>query len=344
MKIVFWGSPEFSVPALEAINSSEHKIIAVISQIDKKRKRGSKYLPTPVKKRSEELGLYVRTTQSISDDIELQNYLTEIKPDIFIVVAFGQILPTNVLNIPKHGSWNGHASLLPRWRGAAPIQRAIMGGERNTGVCIMQMEKGLDTGPILIQESINIGLYDNFTDISRKLSLLTADLSLKALEIILNTSVNNNSNETVKLVKQNELRIQPTYANMISKQELLIDWNNSCFDIHRKIMALYPNAFTLIKHIRIKIELSIPFNSLKDSLESSKKIVFKHDNIISATAGEIILADSTNGLLVKCGEGYIGIRRAKLEGKKSCEGNSLIQQIKNVNYYKLNIKTFENIK
>ena len=171
MKIVFWGTPQFSIESLNRIYNSEHNILAVVTQPDRKRARGNKLEPSPIKKRAKELGIKIFTPNNIKTDIEIKNELIKLKADIYIVIAFGQILPEDILETPSYGSWNAHASLLPMWRGAAPIQRSILNGDSETGVGIMYMEKGLDTGPILVQDKISIDPNNNFEYISSKLFL-----------------------------------------------------------------------------------------------------------------------------------------------------------------------------
>ena len=152
MKIVFWGTPEYSLKSLEAINNSDHELIAVITQPDKKRSRGNKLIPSSVKKYAIKNNIPVMSPHQIKNNEDFINKLKELNSDLFIVIAYGKILSKEILNIPKYGSWNAHASLLPRWRGAAPIQRALLSGDKKTGVGIMKMEEGLDTGDILIEE------------------------------------------------------------------------------------------------------------------------------------------------------------------------------------------------
>ena len=156
MKIIFWGTPKYAADNLIEIFKAGHEIIAAVTQPDRKRGRGKKLTPSPVKNVSIDLGIPVLTTPSISKDHKTKEILRNLNADIFLVVAFGQILPSDILDYPKFGCWNSHASLLPAWRGAAPIQWSILNGDSKTGVCIMSMEEGLDTGPVIEQEAINI--------------------------------------------------------------------------------------------------------------------------------------------------------------------------------------------
>ena len=158
MRIIFWGTPEYSVKSLEVLKKSTHDIVAVISQPDKKRSRGNKLIPSPVKEYASKEGIKVFTPKTIKGNTELISNLKKLTCDIFIVIAYGKILPKAILEIPKYKSWNAHASLLPRWRGAAPIQWSILEGDEFTGVGIMKMEEGLDTGDVLVEKQIKICL------------------------------------------------------------------------------------------------------------------------------------------------------------------------------------------
>ena len=156
MRIVFWGTPEYSVKSLEVLKNSDHEIVAVITQPDKKRARGNKLIPSPVKEYALTEGIKVYTPETIKGNIDLISKLKKLTCDIFIVIAYGKILPKEILDIPKYKSWNAHASLLPTWRGAAPIQWSILNGDEFTGVGIMKMEEGLDTGDVLVEKKIKI--------------------------------------------------------------------------------------------------------------------------------------------------------------------------------------------
>ncbi|HGY5536369.1 MAG TPA: methionyl-tRNA formyltransferase, partial [Prochlorococcus sp.] len=168
MRVIFWGTPTYALPTLNALVNSGYDLVGVVTQPDRRRGRGKQLIPSPVKLRAIELGLSVFTPEKLRDDYELQKELAELNADISIVVAFGQILPAEVLNQPLLGCWNGHGSLLPRWRGAGPIQWSILSGDKVTGVGIMAMEEGLDTGPVLLQESIEIGLLENANQLGKR--------------------------------------------------------------------------------------------------------------------------------------------------------------------------------
>ena len=184
MRIVFWGTPEYSVKSLKELNKSEHNVVAVISQPDKKRSRGNKLSPSPVKEYASKENIVIFTPDIIKDNFKFIKKLKELNIDIFVVVAYGKILTKEILGIPKYGAWNAHASLLPRWRGAAPIQWSLIKGDKFTGVCIMRMEEGLDTGDVLIEKKIRIENNENLKTLTKKLSDLSSGLILEALNIL----------------------------------------------------------------------------------------------------------------------------------------------------------------
>ena len=179
MRLLFWGTPAYAVQTLSALHDAGHSIVGVVTQPDRRRGRGKQLVPSPVKQRAVELGCPVFTPERIRDDSACQLQLAELNPDASIVVAFGQILPREILQQPPLGCWNGHGSLLPRWRGAGPIQWALLEGDVETGVGIMAMEEGLDTGPVLLERKLQIGLLENADQLGERLSRLTAELMVE---------------------------------------------------------------------------------------------------------------------------------------------------------------------
>ena len=183
MRIIFWGTPEYSIPSLEIFIKSKHEVIAVVSQPDKKRSRGNKLISSAVKSIAEQESIKIYTPEKIRGNVDFINELKSLSCDLF-VIAYGKILPKEILEIPKFGCWNAHASLLPRWRGAAPIHWTLMKGDEFTGVGIMIMDEGLDTGDLLLEEKIRIENNDNLNTLSEKLSILSAKLFLNATSLI----------------------------------------------------------------------------------------------------------------------------------------------------------------
>ena len=181
MRVLFWGTPAYAVASLDALVNAGHHLVGVVSQPDRRRGRGNELVCSAVKARALELGLPVFTPTRIRREPDLQRQLADLGAELSVVVAFGQILPPEVLQQPALGCWNGHGSLLPRWRGAAPIQWSLIEGDAVTGVGIMAMEEGLDTGPVLLERSTPIALLDNAQTLGTRLSQLTAELLVEAL-------------------------------------------------------------------------------------------------------------------------------------------------------------------
>ena len=327
MKIIFWGTPKYAADNLIEIFKAGHEIIAAVTQPDRKRGRGKKLTPSPVKNVAIDLGIPVLTTPSISKDHKTKEILRNLNADIFVVVAFGQILPSDILDYPKFGCWNSHASLLPAWRGAAPIQWSILSGDSKTGVCIMSMEEGLDTGPVIEQEAIDINDSDNLEVLTNRLSKISSKLLLKSLKRIQQLNKSNKASILIELkaVDQSKLQGKPTYARQIKKDDYLIDWNQNAKKIIRQICGLYPNAFTLFKGKRIKIlEGYIVLNNN----ELFEKIFIDRHSNNKRIPGEIIQINKSSGITIMSGDFPIQIKYGQLEGKSVTDSHTLSVQSK----------------
>ncbi|HGY5555899.1 MAG: methionyl-tRNA formyltransferase [Prochlorococcus sp.] len=330
MRVIFWGTPTYALPTLNALVNSGYDLVAVVTQPDRRRGRGKQLIPSPVKLRAIELGLSVFTPEKLRDDYELQKELAELNADISIVVAFGQILPAEVLNQPLLGCWNGHGSLLPRWRGAGPIQWSILSGDKVTGVGIMAMEEGLDTGPVLLQESIEIGLLENANQLGKRLSELTASLMIEALlKIIASTSGQRLKHiNQLNVTKQEQLEGKPTYARMLTKPDHIINWNHSAIDIHRKVMGLCPNAVTAWRGKRLKIITTEPLiEVLSKYLSKNVRPLIGRWQVDTNQPGTILGFEPELGIIVSTHDWPLLIRQAQLEGKGVAESRVLIQQL-----------------
>ncbi|MGR3635813.1 MAG: methionyl-tRNA formyltransferase [Shimia sp.] len=242
MRIVFMGTPDFSVPVLDALFAAGHEIAAVYCQPPRPAGRGKKDRPTAVHARAEALGLEVRHPVSLRN-ADAQAEFAALKADIGVVVAYGLILPQAILDAPKHGCLNIHASLLPRWRGAAPIHRAIMAGDAKTGVCIMQMDAGLDTGDVLLRREIAIGATETTAELHDRLSDLGSIAIVDALAQLADLTPAPQPAEGV------------TYAEKIAKSEAKIDWTATAEEVDRQIRGLspFPGAWTEIDGQRVKL-------------------------------------------------------------------------------------------
>ena len=318
MKIIFWGTPEYSIRSLEELIKSKHEIIAVVTQPDKKRSRGGKLNPSPIKALAELNKIPCLSPENIKDDINFVSALKKEECDIFIVIAYGKILTKEILNIPKYGCWNAHASLLPRWRGAAPIQWSIISGDKYTGVGIMKMDVGLDTGNILIEEKIEINENENFSTLTTRLSELSAKLILKSIKVIQNHLPDVDTHTKKQLNLNREL----TYARMINKSDYLINLNESALNITRKIKGLYPKAYIEYKKKNLKI-LSVEIIDKKD-LNLKYKI---NSNLENHKPGNIIGIIKDIGIVVSTITDPIIIKEIKLEGKQVSSKTKLIQQL-----------------
>jgi len=279
------GSPQFSIPSLKAIIEAGHEVSVVFSQDPKPANRGKNIQKQPVHEYAESIGLKVLFSNSLKDNIE---YLENLNLDMIIVVAFGYILPSAVIKLPKLGCINLHASLLPRWRGAAPIQRAIMSGDKQTGVAVMLMDEGLDTGAVISSLSVNINPKNNAFELTNVLSLKGAELLKK--------SILQFANNLLKPIPQSKIGI--TYAKKIHKKDEIIDWNKKASEIVHHINALspFPGAKCRIKDETIKIIEA-------EVIENNEKI----DN------GVII----DNSIIIKCAQNAIKINVLQRPGKKS---------------------------
>ncbi|WP_299861128.1 methionyl-tRNA formyltransferase [uncultured Roseobacter sp.] len=242
MRVIFMGTPEFSVPVLNALVAAGHEIACVYAQPPRPSGRGKKERPGPVHKRALELGLPVLTPVSLKD-ADAQDVFRAFHADVAVVVAYGLILPQAILDMPKLGCLNIHASLLPRWRGAAPIHRAIMSGDAETGVCIMQMEAGLDTGPVLLRDATKIGEEETTATLHDRLSAMGAALVVDALAQI------------GQLVPQPQPETGVTYADKIDKSEARVDWHQPAEHVDRLIRGLspFPGAWIMDGDTRIKL-------------------------------------------------------------------------------------------
>ena len=293
IRVVFMGTPEFAVPPLKTLMEAGFDILAVVTQPDRPRGRGRRLMPSPVKEVALSAGLTVLQPEKASDP----GFIKEIQglgPDFLVVAAYGQILKKALLNTPRLMPVNVHASYLPRLRGAAPIQRAILSGDATTGITIMQMDEGMDTGPILLAEEIRIGDEETFGSLHDRLSNLGARLLIEALTGVLKGNIHP--------VPQPETGI--TYAPPIKKEELEIKWNAPSIQIHRKIRAFdpTPGAYTYIEGNRVRLFTPM---IIRDMSEPPSNI--RPGTLLKVEKGEIVVAT---------GDGAIAIGEIQWPGKK----------------------------
>jgi methionyl-tRNA formyltransferase len=289
LDLVFAGSSEFAVPSLERLAADGHRIIAVLTQPPRPAGRRRKLTATPVQEAAEKLGLRVSTPPSLRD-VTVQRTLSAGSPDALVVVDYGLMLPEAVLAIPRLGCINGHASLLPRWRGAAPIERAILAGDKRAGVCVMAMERGLDTGPVFLRKAVDIDEEETAGDLRVRLSKLCAAALSEALPGIA-------SGELAAVPQDDEGAV---YAAKLTTDEARLDWRRPAFELARQVRAFNPRpgSFTELGDQRLKI------------LEASAE-----GDGLQGEPGTVIRA-GPEGIDVATGDGIVRIRRLQMPGRR----------------------------
>lgn len=299
MRVIFMGTPEFAVKSLSAIYSSKHEVIAVITQPDKPADRGIISIP-PVKKFAINENLPVYQFDKISKEGEA--VLKDLNADIFVTAAYGQILSKNILQIPKYGIVNVHASLLPAYRGSSPVQWAIINGEKETGVTIMQTAEGLDTGDILLTKKIGIDEFDTTKTLMDKLAELGAEAIVEYLDLL-------QSGKEITPIKQDEDKA--TYYPMLKKNDGKIDWTKSATEIFNLMRGTDPWPGTFAE-----------YNGKKIKLYAAEKI-----SEMSGKAGTVLQADK-KGFIVACGEGALSLIELQMEGKKRMKYNDFLNGVR----------------
>ena len=290
LRIVFAGTPDFAVPALDALHAAGHGLAAVYTQPDRPAGRGQSLNESPVKRRAVELGLpleqpaTLRTAEAAAD-------LAAYRPELMVVVAYGLILPSAILGVPRLGCWNIHASLLPRWRGAAPIQRAILAGDTTTGITIMQMDAGLDTGPMLLGRPLPIGVRENGGQLHDRLAALGAESIVAAVEQFV----------AGRLAAVRQPDEGATYAAKIRKQEAVIDWRQSSVQIDRQVRAFNP------------------WPVAETRWQGQQLRIWEAESVAADGDGEPgrVLEAAGGRLLVAAGEGALQLHRVQLAGRRA---------------------------
>ena len=290
MRIVFAGTPDFAVPCLRAA-AARNEVVAVYTQPDRPAGRGRGLTPSPVKREAIARGIPVLQPENFKAQVS-RDALAALQPDVMVVVAYGLILPQSGLDIPAHGCWNVHASLLPRWRGAAPIQRAIQAGDTETGVCLMQMERGLDTGPVLLSQSVPIGEGDTGGQLHDRLAELGAQVLSDGLGLL---------RAGILPVARAQPEEGATYAHKLDKAEARLDWTQPAVALARTVRAFNPwpmaEAQLAGERVRIHGAVALPLDH-------------------RAAPGTVLLA-GRDGIDVACGEGALRIRVLQREGGRA---------------------------
>ena len=295
MRIAFMGTPDFAAPVLAELLAAGHEIAAVYTRAPQPSGRGHKLKPSPVHQFAEDHGLPVRTPKNFKAQVD-RDAFAALDLDVAVVVAYGLILPQALLDAPRHGCLNLHASLLPRWRGAAPIQRAIMAGDAQTGVQVMRMEAGLDTGPVLLSETVEIAPDDTAGSLHDRLSHVAAQLGPRALAAL----------ERGALVETPQAAEGVTYAEKITPEEARIDWSRPALEVdcHIRGLSPFPGAWFEAGETRVKALLS----TLADG---------------AGAAGEILQADDR--LVVACGDGAVEMVTLQRAGKRAQDAETFLR-------------------
>jgi len=287
LKVVFMGTPDFAVPTLQGLIDAGVRLVAVYTQPDRPKGRGRKLEPSPVKQLALKEGLPVLQPQKLRDPAVVEE-LRSLAPDLIVVIAYGQILPQSVLDIPPHGCINVHASLLPEYRGAAPINKAIMEGETETGITTMLMDAGLDTGDMLVKKATTIGPFETAGELHDRLALLGREAMEETLRSL--------CGGTLQPEKQDDAK--SCYAPMLKKEDGRIDWTRSAAEIHNQVRGLdpWPGTFTFLRGEVLKVSATAP-----------------HDG--GGEPGTVVATDSSS-VHVACGIGVLRIGKLQLPGKK----------------------------
>jgi methionyl-tRNA formyltransferase len=306
MKIVFLGTPQFAVVTLEKIvTQPDLKVVGVVTQPDRKRGRGNQLWPSPVKAVATEHQLAVQQPVSIKKSIETIDWLRSLQADVFVVVAYGQILSQEILDIPKWGCINVHGSLLPAYRGAAPIQRCLVDGVTETGITTMLMDAGMDTGAMLLTVSVAVSPLTNAQELGETLAKSGAELLIQTLQ------------QLPFLTPQPQDDSQATYAAMIRKTDWLLDWSRSAIELHNQIRGFYPDCYFLLRDQPVKILQAVPLALPYWTGDISADLPV-------GQVGSIAWIIKSQGPVIQTGEGYLLLQQVQLSGKKPQSGADFV--------------------
>lgn len=314
MKIIFFGTPEFAVPTLEKLlNHPEFDVVAVVTQPDKRRGRGNELIPSPVKSVATARQIPVWQPSRVKKDAETLNLLEQSGADFFVVAAYGQILSQQILDLPRLGCINVHGSILPKYRGAAPIQWCLYNGETETGITTMLMDAGMDTGAMLLKAYTPIHILDNAYELAVRLSTLGADLLIETLLQLA-------SQEIEPIPQDND---EATYAPLIKKENYALDWSKTAIALHNQIRGLYPNCTATFRDRALKILATVPLDAAYTSQLSSdlQQLIHKFSNLSSdRNPGEIVQIVKGIGAIIQTGAGLLLLREVQPAGKRPQSG------------------------
>ncbi|GAB4476216.1 MAG: methionyl-tRNA formyltransferase [Elainellaceae cyanobacterium] len=315
MRLVFFGTPQFAVPSLERLlHQSGFEVVAVVTQPDKRRGRGNDLIPSPVKAIALQHNLPVWQPARIKKDAETLDNLRRTQADAFIVVAYGQILSPDILDMPRLGCINAHGSLLPQYRGAAPIQWSLWHGETETGITTMLMDAGMDTGPMLLKAVTPIGWFDNAQDLAKTLADQAADL-------LINTLLGLDAG-TIQPVPQDDA--QATYAPLIQKHNYLLDWNRGAIALHNQVRGFYPNCIAHFRGQPLKVLATVPLTAAPDLAipDAVRALRPSWEPLLAATEppGTLVGILKNQGALVNTSDGLLLLTTVQPSGKRPQSG------------------------
>ncbi|MCS7292757.1 MAG: methionyl-tRNA formyltransferase [Gloeomargarita sp. SKYBB_i_bin120] len=306
LRVVFFGTPDFAVPTLTALlQEADIQVLGVVTQPDQPQGRGQKVQPSPVKQLAQQHHLPCWQPERLRRDLETQAILRDLSADAFVVVAYGQILPPDVLAMPRWGCINGHASLLPKYRGAAPIQWALYHGETETGVTTMQMDVGMDTGPILLQRAVPVDLFTTLPELWTRLAQLTAELLVETLHRL----------PTLTPLSQDDS--QASYAPLLRPEHYVLDWRRPALALHNQVRGFYPECFGVFRGQRVKVLQTIPLAPplLTTVLERFPNLTLP-ELPTQAPPGTVVALVKTFGPVIATGEGHLLLQTVQPAGKR----------------------------
>ncbi len=319
MQVVFFGTPQFAVPTLQKLlEHTDFNVMGVVTQPDKRRGRGKQLIPSAVKKVALNYDIPIWQPKQIKKAKKTLSALKNTQADAFIVVAYGQILSSEILEMPKLGCINVHGSILPQYRGAAPIQWCLYNGDRQTGITTMLMDEGLDTGDMLLKAYTDISLLDNAHEIAEKLASQGASLLIETLQKL--------EKKEIQAITQNES--EATYASLINKEDFMIDWQRSAIEIHNQIRGFYPNCFTSFRGDKLKIMATVPLDKdytreLNENHEALNKVIDSLEDT-PEKLGEFVSLVKNFGPVIQTGKGLLLLSQIQRSGKRPQSGWDLV--------------------
>lgn len=319
MNVIFFGTPAFAVPTLERLLSHPQiQVLGVVTQPDKRRGRGGKAIPSAVKTVALRENLPVWQPQRIKKDSSTLEQLEQMQADVFVVVAYGQILSSRILKMPRLGCVNVHGSILPQYRGAAPIQWSLYHGETETGITTILMDKGMDTGDMLLKSVTPISLWDNAHTLAERLAQMGADL-------LIDTVLKLNQQQVKPIPQDNDLA---SYAPLIDKPDYQLNWQRSALELHNQVRAFFPSCLTPFREQGLKVMETAPLLPAED-LELPEEFIKVEQNLQNialedAQVGEVVFLAKGLGPVVKAGKGCLVLRRVQLAGKRAQLGGDFM--------------------